>query len=505
MIIVGGGAVGCALAWEGTSRGLSTALLERDDFGASTSANSLGIIHGGLRYLQKFDLRRARASARERANMLRIAPHLISPLKCAIPTLRSLTRSRMALAAGLELNRWLTAGQNRALAQQQELDRCGIMSSAEIFENAPGLAEGAVTGGAYWHDAQMSGGERLALAFALSAKERGAVVLNHVEVEAGLSMRGQITGVVARDRLTDDTFQLDSSVVVDCRGVGLSSQTGVLGDSHLDIEFIKAVNIIVDEKGLGCAIGAPARDAGGNPDGGRLIFARPVGRTTIVGTWYFADCEADEKLSRSELEQILGVVNGAFPGWKVSSDDVLGAHVGFLPRADDTQVEPQPIDKPIVVEAASNGGLEGLWHLQTEKWTTVRALAESFVNRLSEDGRVSAAPSRTEEQILYGGGSAALTADQSTLLSTLSPTQASRITTLYGEGTGQVLDFVLDDPSLCDPVPAASHVIQAEVLYVIGAELALTPEDVVRRLLLNQEGTPAPDTMSFLGDILRGT
>src|SRR5262245_2513348 len=86
LLIVGGGIYGACTAWDASLRGLSVALIERADFGSATSANSLKIIHGGLRYLQHADFRRMRASIRERTTLMRIAPHLVHPLPVLIPT-----------------------------------------------------------------------------------------------------------------------------------------------------------------------------------------------------------------------------------------------------------------------------------------------------------------------------------------------------------------------------------------------------------------------------------
>ena len=86
LLVVGGGIYGACVAWEAVLRGLSVAVVEKADFGSATSANSLKIIHGGLRYLQHGDIRRMRDSIFERTTLLRIAPHLIHPLPVMIPT-----------------------------------------------------------------------------------------------------------------------------------------------------------------------------------------------------------------------------------------------------------------------------------------------------------------------------------------------------------------------------------------------------------------------------------
>ena len=85
LIIVGGGVYGIMLALESARRGLKALLLERGDFGGATSRNSLRIVHGGLRYLQTFDLLRFREHVSERRWFMRHFPDLVEPLACLMP------------------------------------------------------------------------------------------------------------------------------------------------------------------------------------------------------------------------------------------------------------------------------------------------------------------------------------------------------------------------------------------------------------------------------------
>src|SRR5437764_6162798 len=89
VLVVGGGIYGLTIAYDAAQRGLSVALIERDDFGSGASFNHLRTIHGGLRYLQRLDLARARQSIRERRTIARIAPHSVRPLPFALPLYRS--------------------------------------------------------------------------------------------------------------------------------------------------------------------------------------------------------------------------------------------------------------------------------------------------------------------------------------------------------------------------------------------------------------------------------
>src|SRR6187200_2799367 len=99
LVVVGGGIYGLAIAYDAAQRGLSVALVERDDFGSGASFNHLRTIHGGVRYLQTLDLARARESVRERRTIARIAPHTVRPLPFAVPIYRSLTKGKLAMRA----------------------------------------------------------------------------------------------------------------------------------------------------------------------------------------------------------------------------------------------------------------------------------------------------------------------------------------------------------------------------------------------------------------------
>src|ERR1700760_3069796 len=80
VLVVGGGIYGLTIAYDAAQRGLSVALVERDDFGSGATFNHLRTIHGGLRYLQSAAVSRARESMRERRTLARIAPHAVEPL-----------------------------------------------------------------------------------------------------------------------------------------------------------------------------------------------------------------------------------------------------------------------------------------------------------------------------------------------------------------------------------------------------------------------------------------
>ena len=103
VLVVGGGVVGCGIAVDAASRGLSVCLLERDDFASGASSKSSKLVHGGLRYLAQLELRLVREALGERTVLLtEVAPHLVRPLRFLFPLARR-NWERLYVAAGLEL------------------------------------------------------------------------------------------------------------------------------------------------------------------------------------------------------------------------------------------------------------------------------------------------------------------------------------------------------------------------------------------------------------------
>src|SRR5574338_600542 len=216
VIVVGGGIQGVWIAWDAALRGLSVALLERDDFGAATSANSLRIVHGGLRYLARGDLPRMRESIRERAALLRVAPSLVEPLPVLIPTVGAGTQSRMAMGAALRLNDLGSFDRNRGLRPDRRLPRGRLVAADECRRLFPAFPPSS--GGALWYDARLSHPERLTLAIARAAAGRGAAVANYCRVERLVSDGGRVRGVVATDLEAGGELEIRGRTVVIAAG-----------------------------------------------------------------------------------------------------------------------------------------------------------------------------------------------------------------------------------------------------------------------------------------------
>src|ERR1044071_886599 len=152
VVVVGGGIYGLTIAYDAAQRGLSVALVERDDFGSGASFNHLRTIHGGVRYLQTLDVGRARESVRERRTLARIAPHAVRPLPFAVPIYRSIAKGKTAMRAGFLLDRVVAAGRNRGVSPSHRLPGGRVISRSNAVQRFPGLRRQGLKGAAVMYD-----------------------------------------------------------------------------------------------------------------------------------------------------------------------------------------------------------------------------------------------------------------------------------------------------------------------------------------------------------------
>jgi len=316
--VVGGGIYGAAVAWDAAQRGLSVALVEREDFGAGASWNSLKTIHGGMRYLQKLDLGRLRQSARERSTLLAIAPEIVRPLPFVVPAYGHGPTGREALALGLLLNDWLTRDRNRGLSSDRRIPAARTVPPAEALRLVPGLERRGLTGAALWHDAQASSTERLTLAFLHAADGAGGLAANHAEAVALLRAGGRIAGVAVRDTLDGGTHEVRARMVVNAAGPWpTTSSPGRAAAPRAPL--LRARNVRPAP--------APGRSfAVGGRSEGRFLFLVPWEGRTIAGTSY----EPAEG-PPSDPMALLDAAARAFPWAGIERRDATLVHEGLVP------------------------------------------------------------------------------------------------------------------------------------------------------------------------------
>lgn len=396
--VVGGGVHGACIAWDAALRGLKVALIERDDFGAATSANSLRIVHGGLRHLARGDLRRMRESIRERSGFLRIAPGLVEPLPVLVPTSGAGASGRGAMAAALALNDLFSLDRNRGLDAAHRLPPGRLLSSAECRRFFPSFPSERASGGALWYDARIRHPERLTLAFVRSAAAKGAAVANYCRADRIIGENGAVGGVIATDRIGGE------SMVVRCRAVAVAAGPWIADlveseRSHRPYAF--ALNLRIGRRLAEAAVGVRAlsnRAADPIVGGRRFIFLVPQDGSTLVGTWYApSDGDSEEDLIERGTSGLLAEFQAACPALELTAADVVARHWGLLPlKAGRERGRANALaERYRVLDHGATGGLRGMLSVEGVKFTTARRAAEVVVDRIVARLGVAAGPCRT--------------------------------------------------------------------------------------------------------------
>lgn len=505
LIVVGAGFYGVTVAWDAAQRGLSVAIIDKDDFGAATSFNNLKTLHGGLRSLQSLNFRQMRLFIRERRALARILPHLVRPLPFVVATTRNPKRSALAMRLAFAVNDFVARDRNEGLADPgSHLPAGQIISKEEALRLNPIVAPEGVTGGAVWYDYQMLSTDRVTLSFLLSAVDAGAAAANYVKANRFIREGDRVVGVRAEDLLSGNTFDLRGSVVVNCAGpwaACLLTDLPQAAQGAPPPRLSRAMNVITRKV-------VTSHACGGVVDG-RYLFMVPWRDVSMLGTSHDAyDGSPDQlKVSRWDLEAFLKDAREAFPHAGLTTADVKLIHRGLLPMVSGDGAHVRLLKESLVVDHRRNG-LPGLVSVFGVRYTTARHTAEQAVDAVFRSlGHATPPPCRTAETPLLGGSmnhvdnflKAVLLRDVEGI-----PTETlRRIATTYGTGYDRVLQMARDVPALARPLGRTCDVLGAEILYAARREMALKLGDaVIRRTEAGAAGHPGTDALERAAAIM---
>lgn len=468
LLVVGGGVTGAGVALDAASRGLRTALVEREDFGSGTSSRSSKLVHGGLRYLRQGDYRLVAQALAERQRLLTNASHLVRPLPFLVPSYGSRAGVR-AVSSAL----WMydLAGGYRIGHVHRRL------SPADALAQAPSLRTSGLTGAHLYYDAQTDDA-RLTLALVrTSVLDHGAVAANHCCVT-------RIDPGAAEVEADGSRFEIDASIVVSASGVWADQ---VAGASSSSIRPAKGVHITLPAELIGPHAGRSdvalvlpvAAD-------GRSIFVVPwpgTGRA-YVGT---TDTDYDGPLdaptcTATDIDYLLTAVNAALTT-EIKSDDVVGSWAGLRPlvaggpaggRTGDLSRRHRVTRTP-----------EGLITITGGKLTTYRAMAEDTVDEVQAALGSRGPRARTATLSLRGSGGARPPAPKALGAECEHAGQeggvARHLAGRYGSESGVLMAMVAADPTLGEPLVPTLPYLRAEAIYAVRYEMARSVDDVLAR------------------------
>ncbi len=481
VVVVGGGITGAGVALDAASRGYSVALVERRDYASGTSSRSSKLVHGGLRYLESFDLGLVREALLERALMVKLAPHLVKPLPMIVAAFDGRHPDRLV---GVALNMYDVMASERLRRRPDRRFRYGYragedwspdrhrsIGADEVLEHLPALAARRPTGGYLFYDCQTDD-VRLTLTVLGEAERFGAVCVNRCEVEELLEEGGRAAGVRCVDRASGRTLDVRADKVVNATGVWADRLRPEEIHAEAEVPHIRpsrGTHIVLAEKDL------PLRSAAIVPAGGdRTIFALPwLGRTLVGTTDRDYSGEIDHvRPDREDVDYMLEACNRFF-ATALARGDLLGAFAGVRPLVStgDTKRSVDISRRAELFETSS-----GLITITGGKLTTWRRMAKQVVDRLVErDG--SEALCRTEDVPL------GLPVDARSLPYARGVDEASRtlLAERYGYSARDVLLIAAEDREMARRIVGELPDLLAEARFAARREQALTVGDVLLR------------------------
>ena len=496
VLVVGGGIYGLTIACDAAMRGLSVALIERGDFGGGTSFNHLRTIHGGLRYLQTLDIGRARESIRERRTLARIAPHAVRPLAFALPLYRSLVRGKLAMRAGLFLDRLVGHDRNRGIPASHHLPAGRVLTRSEAIERFPGLRRQGLTGAAVWYDYTTPESDRLTFSWAIAAHSHGAVLANYVEAVGAIRHDGRdnlTTGARAVDVAAGRAFDIRATLTIDTTGGGFSRPNAPAPP------LLKAMNLVTRRDAGDEALGGPSSS-------GRHLFLVPCRTRAIFGTWESRErCEPGRAApSESDISAFIAELNGVFPALDLRRDEVTLVHRGTVPAAVGR-------DGSLALEGDEHvrGEDEGLISVAGTKYTTARAVAERVTDLAFQKLQRPSVACRTAATPLPGGGlhdvAATIAAARREHDARLPSDTIPHLVAAYGTRYPEVLAVAAQRLEWRARVADDSPVIGAELVWAVRHEMAITLSDaVIRRTPLGAMGHPGNEAAERAAEIVGG-
>ena len=505
VLIIGGGITGAGIAREASLAGLRVALLEAKDFAAGTSSRSTKLFHGGLRYLERAEFLLVREGGREREGMQRLAPHLVHPLPFLLPIYRNMKYGKFAMGTAV----WLYD----KLAQVDPGEQRVVLSEEEVLQLEPQINPDGLTGGVLYHE-YLTDDARCVVTVLRAAEELGAVSLNYAPVTGLLYEDGALCGARAQDLETGRNVEVRAKIVINATGPWIEdvrefdrvappakgsqqmhsagrTEHGTAPESK--ILHSRGVHIVFSRTRFPIDHALAVQ----TPDG-RLLFIIPREDRPYFGTTdelYQGELYHPDILER-DVEYLLDLVNGVFPGLRAEPSDIIGQWSGVRPLV----YEPGKASKDVSRRDQIGVSSSGLVTIAGGKLTAWRKMAEEVMDTVYE---------HTELADRLGGVNALLTERAKTLssvaplpgglsippkgmgdwikeesarlyaLSGVSAEDGEMLARRYGDEAGRVALYS-DAAEACRIAPQVP-LLRGELRYLVECEMAVHLSDVIVR------------------------
>ncbi|MEP6737650.1 MAG: glycerol-3-phosphate dehydrogenase/oxidase [Chryseolinea sp.] len=365
LIVIGGGITGAGIALDAASRGIKTALLEKNDFAFGTSSRSTKLIHGGLRYLKQLEFGLVKEVGSERAVVHKLAPHLVVPEKMLLPLSEKNGLGYWLTSIGLKIYDWL--------AGVKPEDQRKMLTKIQTLKYEPLLRKEDVNGGAIYAEYRTDDA-RLTIEIIKEAVNHGATILNYAKVIDFIYRDGIITGVQVQEQHTSVQFVVNGKVAVSAAGPWVD-ELREINKSKMGkrLHLTKGVHIVVSHERF------PIKQAiYFEVEDGRMIFAIPRGKITYIGTTdtNYSGATDDVWAASDDVRYLVNGVNAMFPSVQLKIDDIESSWAGLRPLIHEEGKSASELSRKDEIFESETG----LVSIAGGKLTGYRKMAERVVN-----------------------------------------------------------------------------------------------------------------------------
>jgi len=471
VLVVGGGVVGAGAALDAATRGLSVGLVEARDFASGTSSRSSKLIHGGLRYLEMLDFRLVAEALAERGLLINtLAPHLVKPLMFIYP-LKGRGWERLYAGSGVALYDALSiaSGKSKGVPHHRHLTRSGARA---IF---PSLRKDSLVGALQYGDAQVDDA-RHTMFLSRTAAAYGAHVASRARV-VGLRREGErVTGAKVHDLESGRTIDIRAKQVINATGVWTDETQSLVGErGQFKVRASKGIHLVVPRDRIHGSCGLILRTEKS------VLFVIPWGRHWIIGTtdtdWTLD--KAHPAASAADIQYLLEHVNEVLEQ-PLTPDDVEGVYAGLRPLLSGESDSTSKLSR----EHAVAHSVPGLVVIAGGKYTTYRVMAKDAVDAAVHGLDAKVPESVTDKVPLLGAEGYPALRNSTHELARRYGVHEARIEHLldrYGSLIDEVLDLVVADPKLGEPLGGAPDYLRAEIVYAASHEGARHLDDILAR------------------------
>lgn len=487
LVVIGGGITGCGIALDAAAQGLKVLLLEKGDFASGTSSKSTKLIHGGLRYLEQFELGLVKEVGKERKILNRLVPHLVRPEPMLLPVGRGAKYGKFLTILAVRIYELLTG--------VRKAERGRILSRGEILSMEPLLNTEGLTGGVVYTEYQTDDA-RLTIEVLKTAAAKGALVVNYAKVTSFRCEKGRISGLTFQDGVKMQEYSVTTQLVVNAAGPWVDEVARLdEGQSSPRIQRSKGVHIVLDYKKLPLsqALYFSAAD-------GRMVFAIPREGCTYIGTTDTPfSANPDSVVAEEEdILYLLEALKTAFPSLTISALDVIASWAGLRPLVSSPGKQTKDISrKDELFESGT-----GLITIAGGKLTGYRVMAERVMARVNKRlGRAGRKLTDTLPLLCSIPDYEGYYKDLTERFGDRYGPNVVELIRRYGSGAFEVLNTA---DSMKD-VSTPESIIRAEAVFCRNYEMVVYPEDFWVRRTFYHQFNPALELefQSIVSQILR--